>query len=326
NTSHAWRQEMRSAPWWRPRVVGGLGSYWIYQHLGNLTPAERASDRLYAAVRAAADGGPLLDDFAEAADRDPARSRWSYAHDLGGSRLIVLDSRCARLLTADRRAMLDDTELRWFDEQCAGDRDQLLIASSLPYLLPPAIHHAEAWNEAVAGGAWGRWWAGRGERLRRAADLEHWAAFDGSFRGVARDVLAVARGARGRPPAGITFLSGDIHYSYLARVTEPSTPGVITQVVCSPLRNPLAARFRWANIVACGRALGRVFRAPARLARVPRPPLRWRLTEGPWFQNAIATVEIDGRTATVRWETPSGPTTLTELARTELTTSELFRT
>ncbi len=52
NTSAAWLDGMRAAPWWRERLLSGLMSYWVHQHLGNLTPAELAADPLYAAVRA----------------------------------------------------------------------------------------------------------------------------------------------------------------------------------------------------------------------------------------------------------------------------------
>jgi hypothetical protein len=315
NTSHAWREEMWARPWWRRRIVGGIASYWVYQHLGNLSPAGRAADPLYAAVRdAAGDAGKSLDEFAERADREPASARWSYAQDLGGTRLIVIDSRCSRLLTADRRAMLDDEEQSWFDAQCTGGVDHLLIASSLPYLLPPAIHHAEAWNEAVAGGAWGRRGAAFGEKVRQAADLEHWAAFETSFRSVADAVSAVARGERGTAPASIAFLSGDVHYSYLAKVR--GLP--VYQVVCSPMRNPLVGFFRWANVVASWRVTAAPVRLLARLARVSRPVLDWRMVRRPTFDNALATVEIDGRRATVRWRTAATETTMSEVGAAEL--------
>lgn len=38
NTSAAWLTEIRSTPWWHERIVSGLMSYWVYQHLGNLSP------------------------------------------------------------------------------------------------------------------------------------------------------------------------------------------------------------------------------------------------------------------------------------------------
>jgi hypothetical protein len=304
NTSYTWRQQMAAQPWWRHRITSGLGAYWIYQHLGNLTAAERAADPVYAAIREMGqegDGGKVLDDFAERTDRDPVGARWSYAHDFGSTRLILLDSRCSRVLEPDRRAMFDEQEHRWFDERCQGDVDHLLIASSLPYLLPGAIHDAEAWNEALCAGAWGRRIARLAEKMRQGADLEHWAAFQESFRKVAASVLATMRGERGAAPATVTFLSGDVHYSYLARVA--GLP--IAQAVCSPLRNPLEGRFRRANRLACMRATDAPWRWLARAAGVDSGPLRWRVTDGPWFVNAISTIEITDRTATVRWETPT---------------------
>jgi hypothetical protein len=51
---------------------------------------------------------------------------------------------------------------------------------------------------------------------------------------------------------------------------------------------------------------------------VPRAPLRWGLTEGPWFANALSTIEIDGRSATVSWEAATGQTELAELGRASL--------
>jgi hypothetical protein len=315
NTSYAWRQEMWSHAWWRRRIKSGLGAYWIYQHLGNLAVEERLSDRVYTAVReATGDAGEIVDEFAEQTDRLPTGTRWSYAHDVGRTRLIMVDSRCGRVLEQDRRSMLDDAEGAWLDAKCAGGVDHLLIASSLPYLLPVSVHDAESWNEALCAGAWGRWFARFSEKVRQGADLEHWAAFQNSFRAIATSVLETIRGERGDPPASITFLSGDVHYSYLARVRDHP----IAQAVCSPLRNPLDGRFRRANKVACVRVAHLPFRWLARAAGVDVSPMTWRLVEGPWFANAIATVDIDGRTASVRWETPTEEG-MAELGRAELT-------
>ena len=49
NTSAAWREEMKNKPWWRHRMRAGLASYWVYQHLGNLSPAELADNEDYQA-------------------------------------------------------------------------------------------------------------------------------------------------------------------------------------------------------------------------------------------------------------------------------------
>jgi hypothetical protein len=51
NTSWSWKQEMEATDWWHGRIVAGLGSYWVYQHLGNMTPEERAEDENWQAIQ-----------------------------------------------------------------------------------------------------------------------------------------------------------------------------------------------------------------------------------------------------------------------------------
>ena len=168
NTSWSWRQQMEATSWWHDRVVGGLASYWIYQHLGNLGPDERADDELWQRVASYDGPGELdltaeLDDLAERADQDPECYRWSYARDFDTqARLVVVDSRAARVLRPDRRSMLDDGERAWLDDQMQGDVDHLLIGTSLPFLMSPALHHIEAFSEAIAevpGAGSARGWA-----------------------------------------------------------------------------------------------------------------------------------------------------------------------
>ena len=52
--------EMAAASWWHDRIVGGLASYWVYQHLGNLSPAERTSDEIWRQI-VGPEGGEELD-------------------------------------------------------------------------------------------------------------------------------------------------------------------------------------------------------------------------------------------------------------------------
>jgi hypothetical protein len=40
----------------------------------------------------------------------------------------------------------------------------------------------------------------------------------------------------------------------------------------------------------------------ARAARVEDPAIGWRIAEGPWFDNQVATLEIDGRSMIMRLE------------------------
>jgi hypothetical protein len=299
NTSGTWLRDIRAQPWWLRRITGGLGAYWIYQHLGNMSADKRATDPTYRAVLGAdGDAGPIVDEFARRADERADGSRWSYAHDYGRTRLVVVDSRCGRVLRDGTRAMLDDGELVWVQEQCRGDVDHLIVVTSLPFLLPPTIHHLETFDEAIAGGVWGARLAGLGEKIRQGVDLEHWAAFEASFHALADTLLEVARRMDG--PQSIALLSGDVHYSYLARVTGTSTP--ISQVVCSPMRNRLPWKYRMLQRAAYGRLTDLPARALARLAGVPKTPMRWWLSHGPWFHNTVATLHIDGAVASVRWE------------------------
>ncbi len=307
NTSHSWRQQMHATSWWHDRIVGGLGSYWIYQHLGNLSPSDCAEDEVWQHIRKVQrddpthDFGAYIDAFAGRVDEHPDTYRWSYARDLGRARLVVVDSRASRVLTPDRRSMLDDDEMTWLDHQLTGDVETLLIGTSLPFLLGPGLHHAEAWDEAISEGAWGRWFAKLGERIRQGVDFEHWAAFEHGFHDVARIVTDVADGKRGAAPAHTLFLSGDVHHSYLAEV-QRSGGGRVLQAVCSPIRNPMPRPVRRMTALAAHGSTSRLTRALARAARVKAPPFDWTITHGPWFDNCLASLVVSGRTIVLRWE------------------------
>jgi hypothetical protein len=292
-------------------VVGGLASYWVYQHLGNLAPGERAEDEIWREIASHEgeeeyDATALLDTFAERADRRPETYRWSHSRDFGAqARLVVVDSRAARVLDPARRAMLDEGELAWLDDRLQGGPHHLLVGTSLPFLLAPGLHYVEAFSEALAGGGWGRRRAARaGERLRERVDLEHWAAFQKDFQRVSRMVLEVARGARGPVPRTVTFLSGDVHHSYVseARPTEGApVRGRIIQAVCSPIRNPLSYTWRFATAAAAFGAAAPLGHLVARSAKVADAPLEWRLLEGPFFDNVLAVLEITDEGLSIRW-------------------------
>jgi hypothetical protein len=306
NISQAWVDEMRSHHWWNEHIVAALASYWIYQHIGNLEPGHHADDELLGRVKAAADGWPALREFARAADESTSGTRWSYRRDLGDTRLVVIDSRAGRVLEEGKRSMLDEREWGWLEDQLAGDFDHLLVATSLPWLLGPGMHYAEAWSEAVAAGAWGAAVAPLGERVRRTADLEHWAAFQESFARLTELLRSVGAGERGRAPASIVVLSGDVHHAYLYEVAFRRHAGVrshVFQAVCSPYRNPLGARERRAIRIGVSRPFELLTRAIATTAGVEPPDVRWRMVgDGPWFDNQLATLHIDGRAIELRLE------------------------
>jgi PhoD-like phosphatase len=305
NTSGTWIREYRAKPWWDERIVGAFTSYWLYQHIGNLSPRELDDDALYREVRdSGRDNEPRLEEFAFKADRETEGTRWSFRRDIGGTRLVMMDSRAGRDVEDDRhRSMLDEKEWHWLDEQLTGDVDHLLLGTSLPVLLAPGMYHLEAWNEALCAGAWGGLAARLGEKLRQGLDLEHWSAFQESFRRLVGIVREVGTGRRGTPPASIVALSGDVHHAYVAEVAWPRGTGMrapFFQAVCSPFRNPLDSRERKAILAAASRPAEAVARLLARAARVPDPPIRWRLRERPVFDNQVATLEIRGRELRLR--------------------------
>jgi len=295
NASLDWKKEMEATSWWHGRIVAGLASYWVYQHLGNLSPAERAEDEIW--QRVVAHTGPdepdlsdALDAFADRVDREPTTYRFSYRRDFGDIRLVVVDSRAARDLTPTARALVDSTEWEWLDAQLQGGVRHLLVATSLPFLLPIGLHHVESWDEAISQGAWGGMAARIGERLRQMLDLEHWAAWQNSFQSLGRIVTDIADGGRGIAPETVMFLSGDVHFSYIAEI-DRSRGGRIFQAVCSPVRNPLPRLMRWFSVVmsyGLARPVGAVV---ARSAKVPDPPFEWTTTKGPWFDNNLSVLQ-----------------------------------
>ncbi|MDR6415237.1 alkaline phosphatase D family protein [Pseudarthrobacter sulfonivorans] len=307
NASLSWKKKMEATSWWHGRIVSGLASYWVYQHLGNLSREERLDDAIWQRIARhkgedELDVSAALDDLADRADQQPESYRWSFCRDFGDTRLIVVDSRAARDLTPDNRALVDKAEMTWLDGQMRGGFRHLLVATSLPFLLPMGLHHVESWNEAVSEGAWGRRPALAGEKLRQAVDLEHWAAFQKSFRQVADMATEVADGQRGPSPETVTFLSGDVHFSYVAEVQRSSGSRII-QAVCSPIRNPLPRLMRYFGAVMAYGLAAPIGALVARSARVPDPPFRWKRVEGPWFTNNLATLEVVPEGLKLWWQT-----------------------
>jgi hypothetical protein len=307
NTSQSWLDEMREHHWWNERITAAVMTYWLYQHWGNLSPRELEDDTVHSRVcNADGDAGPLLRELAFKADRHLEGTRWSYCRDIGASRLIVMDSRGGRVLDGDGRQMVDDHEWCYIEEHASeGGFNHLILATTLPVLLPPAMHYLEAWDEAIAGGAWGARCARFGEKLRRGLDLEHWAAFQKSFHRVVELVREVGSGRRGEPPASIVFLSGDVHNAYLEQGgfrREDGMRSAVWQGVCSPFRNPLDTHERLAVKLASSRPVGVLTKALAKRAGVREPEMGWRMDCPPAFDNQIATLDWNGRQAKMTLE------------------------
>jgi phosphodiesterase/alkaline phosphatase D-like protein len=305
NTSISWLEEMRKKSWWERRITSALASYWVYQHLGNLSPGKIAERGLLDRVKSEPDAGRLLHEWASEADWGSEGRRWSYSRDLGDTRLVVLDSREGRILGERPRRMFDEEEWDWLEEVITGDVRHLIIADTLPIFLPHAIHHLEAWNDAVAGGAWSRLMKGTAERIRRGLDLEHWGAFPHSFERIVGLIRAAGSGESGAAPASIVTLGGDVHHAYLARVDFPDEAGVespVWQAVCSPFRNALNRREERIANAGDSRLARAIGRGLARSAGVKPPEVHWRLEQEPTFDNQFGTLSLEGDSARVRIE------------------------
>jgi PhoD-like phosphatase len=313
NTSVSWRREVTAQPWWHDRVVGAYGSYWVYQHLGNLSPDQLDADEVYAQILSIArndDRTRYLDDVAWRADVDATSIRWSYFRDLGGAgrgvRLVAIDSRGARQLDPDDRRMVDAPEWAWVQDHVIGaDRpfDHLVLASTLPWLMLPGVHHLEGWDEAISEGAWGRPGKWIGERLRQVLDLEHWAAFRNSFDETVEMITAVVEAPS--PPATVLMLGGDVHCNYtaaaeLSAAEHPAT--TIHQMTMSPFRNDIPWVGKVANQLLNRRTWTAVVHRMARWAKVPDVAMTWHVEHGPWFDNGVMTVQFKGRSADLRLE------------------------
>jgi PhoD-like phosphatase len=307
--SEGWLEEMNAEPWFDTHIRAGLMAYWVFQHLGNLSPASLTEGGLYEEVRARADAGDLLAARMDTEGRQVGHSRWSFARDLGDARLVVIDSRAARQVAPRRRELVQDEEWDWIREQATRPVRHLLLASSVPFLLAPGLHHVEAFDEALADGAWGSLGALLGEKLRRVAVMDHWASFQRTFHRLAGLLDDVAHGRAGEAPASIVMLSGDVHHCYLAEVGfRPGTGprSRVWQAVCSAFRKELAPAEK--RVIAFGhsRVAERLARRLARAIGVPPLPLDWRVVERPAYANQIATLTLDGEHASLTIEAIAG--------------------
>ena len=322
NTSAAWREQIRTVPWWRERILGAYMSYWVYQHMGNLPPERLRAEGVLDAV--SEEGGTALRRYAALADDEVdggSLVRWSFGRELGVARLVVVDTRSGRELDEQGRAMLSDDEWELVEGYLRGGVEHLIVASSLPLVLARSLHDLERWDDALAGGAWGPRWARVGERIRQGADLEHWAAFPESFTRLTRRLGEIAAARRGDAPSTVLVLSGDVHHSYVAPLRFPGQDGVrsrVLQVVSSPLRNAVPRSVRRGFAFAAGRPATLIGRLLARSVRLPAPEVEWSLETGPLTGNGLGTLHLHGRTAEIalhRSSLSDGRSVLTEVHR-----------
>jgi len=146
------------------------------------------------------------------------------------------------------------------------------------------------------------------ERLRRAIDMEDWPAFSRSFESLVEMIGALASGRDLPAPASISVLSGDIHFSYHARIHYPAAAGLaapVHQLVNSPIRNALTPPEKLGMRIAMSPVAALAARALRRSTGLRRTPMHWRMDHGPVWDNCIGKLMFLGRHASVSVERAS---------------------
>ena len=176
--------------------------------------------------------------------------------------------------------------------------DHLILASTLPFLLLPGVHHLEGWDESVSEGAWGRPGKWVGEKLRQALDLEHWAAWRESFAEVTELVREVV--TSDDPPSTVLLLGGDVHCSYtaVATLTDVEHPATaIHQLTMSPFRNDIERVAKAAFTMLNRKGANAAMHGLARLGKVADVGMSWIVEHGVWFDNGVMSIDLAGRGA-----------------------------
>ena len=247
NISTSWLEDWRAKPWWDERIRGAFSSYWIYQHIGNLEPSH-LHDEDESTTRSARPTTPSRS-CASSRSRPTARPRaragasaatTAACGSWSSTRAPAASFPGARRDGRRRRVGVD---LRAARRRARPPRHRHVAAGPAR----AGLHYLEAWNEATCAGAYGTRSARLGEKIRRAGDLEHWAAFRESFERLTSGSRRSRPGKHGEPPASIVLVSGDVHHAYLAEVAfrrDAGAKSAVYQAVCSPFRNPLDDRER----------------------------------------------------------------------------------
>ena len=112
NISDAWVRDIRRQDWWQDHIIGGLMTYWMYQHLGNLSPEVIHSEGILAALAEVEDGEELLRAWARRSEEfTPVAGgyRFNFVRDIARVRLVMIDARNGRVLQPGERVRSSTT-------------------------------------------------------------------------------------------------------------------------------------------------------------------------------------------------------------------------
>jgi hypothetical protein len=122
---------------WDRRIVGASPPTGSTSTSAPEPAGARSRCALRPPVKDVGDATAILRDFAFRADREVSGAMWSYARDVGGVRLVMIDSRAGR--GARSRPPVDGRCARvgLIEEHATGEVEHLLIGTSLPLSSAP---------------------------------------------------------------------------------------------------------------------------------------------------------------------------------------------
>jgi hypothetical protein len=275
NISSEWVQAAQT-PRWQRKLSDGLLAYWVYQGSGNLPATSWLSDARMRPltpqfISAPTVATPELRGLFDRLTRGSTRATWSYAIDVGDTRLVVGDTRMSRKLTGHRLLMDDQAWTQFVDLAKESRSRKVILVLPGPVLTPHPLHDllsraAESIEEdppsvvgAIVGGIVGGLIAGPpgivvgafagaigGEiaidrfmpGLIEFADAELWSAFPTSFNRMLSLLEDLADGNGTTAKHFISLIGGDVHHSYVIRgdLLRSRRPASVLNLTMSPIR------------------------------------------------------------------------------------------
>ena len=306
--------------------IGAYASYWVYQHLGNLSPDQLAADEVYERVlghhrRRRAHPLPRRCRLASRRGRRRrcagASPATSAAGPAGAPRRHRLDGARATS-TPTTGAWSTPSSGTGCAEPCSTPDGRTTTSCSPRRCRSSCCRASTTWRDGTRRSRRGRWgrpgkWVG--ERMRQALDLEHWASFRESF-GELVDLLRRRRAVAGRRRRRSCMLSATCTAATPRRptldgATHPGT--AIHQLTMSPFRNDIqrAAKAAYRLLNRDGPSTPSCTASPARRG-VDDVGMHWQLDHGLWFDNGVMSIEFRGRQ---REPSSSTPICVTGIAR-----------
>lgn len=286
-------------------LVDGLVAYWIYQGWGNLCTQSASEHPLLALMQKAAySGEDVLEElrtWVRKAIYGEIVPHWHYeiattppifVADVRTDRPALREKGDAATLAAPARIMSQQQmeELRhWLQDHASTT---VLLVSSVPALLPPAIGLAEymAGIRPFQHGPLQRpahTLATVQRKLAQHMSFDHWPVFSDTWHELV-DLLATRQ-------RDIIVLSGDVHFSYAAQARTTLFPtkkrakhAALYQLVASPFRNALSKGN--SDLIRGQSAIKRLFYGGLHIAILPllRPWGTKHISHDLLLQNTVA--------------------------------------